>query len=580
VTLPTTEERAATVRRAAYAILIATSVGGMAGRILGVNAVDRLGVENHIVRKELDDLRKGLNEQGLPAAEVDAQVRSAEPEVRKRLAQQRPFLSSNDRSRWLTVRALVERGTFAVDEIQAEPNWDTIDMVRHDGKLYSSKPPLLATLLAGPYWLAHKLTGWTLGDHPYELGRALTLLVNVLPLGIAFVVLARLVERLGTTDWGRLFVVGAATWGTFLSTFAVTLNNHIVAAVSALLAVAAALPVWLDGERRWRYFAAAGFFAALTAANELPALTLLGLLGLALLWKAPRQTLLAGVPAALLVAAAAIGTNYLAVGSLRPPYAHRGDGPLIATVLDEGGQAAALDLGRLPRSLRDELTRHGHEVSASAEVRVVEPAVRWSILQDEDVDEKMFAVVRSDGRLSVHAWDNWYDYRYERGGKVRDSYWRTTSQRSPVDRGEPSRWMYIVHCLVGHHGIFSITPMWLLTVAGVALALRQPGSAARPLAVVTAVASLVCLAFYFAQGQENRNYGGMTSGLRWMFWFAPLWLLAMLPAADWCSRRRWSRGAALVLLALSVMSASYPTWNPWVHPWLVNWFNALGWSEL
>ena len=83
--------------------------------------------------------------------------------------------------------------------------------------------------------------------------------------------------------------------------------------------------------------------------------------------------------------------------------------------------------------------------------------------------------------------------------------------------------------------------------------------------------------FYLGQPLMNRNYGGMTSGLRWMFWLAPLWLVAMLPAADALAARRWTRGLALVLLALSVLSASYPTWNPWTHPWLMNYMQYLGW---
>jgi hypothetical protein len=56
---------------------------------------------------------------------VDAEVIAASIERGRRL--QRPFLSANDRSRWLAVRALVERGTFAIDEIVIEPGWDTID---------------------------------------------------------------------------------------------------------------------------------------------------------------------------------------------------------------------------------------------------------------------------------------------------------------------------------------------------------------------------------------------------------------------------------------------------------------------
>ena len=44
----------------------------------------------------------------------------------------------------------------------------------------------------------------------------------------------------------------------------------------------------------------------------------------------------------------------------------------------------------------------------------------------------------------------------------------------------------------------------------------------------------------------------MTSGFRWMFWFAPLWLVALLPAADRLAYSRVGRGFALVLLAASV----------------------------
>jgi hypothetical protein len=72
----------------------------------------------------------------------------------------------------------------------------------------------------------------------------------------------------------------------------------------------------------------------------------------------------------------------------------------------------------------------------------------------------------------------------------------------------------------------------------------------------------------------------MTSGLRWMFWFAPLWLVALLPAADWCGRTRLRRGLALVLLGLSVLSVTYPTWNPWTHPWVLNFLLDRGWVTL
>ena len=158
----------ARLRGGVYLLLIAVAAGGMLGRLMAVNSVDRISVE------------KRLKNEG-----------------RKDWRQQRPFLSANDRSRWCTVRALVEHGTYSIDAIVAEPNWDTIDMVQHADRqgtprLYSSKPPLLATLLAIPYWIVHKATGATLASHPYEIGRLLLVLVNVLPMIVYFLILARL----------------------------------------------------------------------------------------------------------------------------------------------------------------------------------------------------------------------------------------------------------------------------------------------------------------------------------------------------------------------------------------------------
>jgi hypothetical protein len=172
--------------------------------------------------------------------------------------------------------------------------------------------------------------------------------------------------------------------------------------------------------------------------------------------------------------------------------------------------------------------------------------------------------------------DNWYEYTYVRDGRERQSYWMDPSG---IDRGEPSRAWYTMNVLVGHHGIFSLTSVWLLSVAGLVGWLFSRDNERRDLALLIGSVSVVCLVFYLMRPQVDRNYGGMTSGFRWMYSFAPLWLVVMLPAADWLSRRRWARGLGLVLLAWSVMSVSYPTWNPWTHPWLTNLFLYLGWER-
>ena len=487
------------LRHSIYAILIAISVGQMTGDILAVNALDRVGLEKSLVEREVKKRKEELAAVGQPIDEAQLAA-----EALAKVRQQRPFLSGNDRSRWCTVRSLVELGTFEIDEITLQPGWDTIDMVQHvgwDGKkhLYSSKPPLLATLMAGEYWLIHKITGATLGTHPFEIGRFMIITLNVLPMIVYFLILARLAERWGTTDWGRIMLMATATCGTFLTLFAVSINNHLHGAVCAVILLAAAIAIWYDGRRNAWLFAVAGFFGALLVACELPALSLFTAVTVPLLWKAPKQMLIAYLPAAAIVFAASFGTNYLAHGTLRPAYSFRSD---------------------------------------------------------------------------TNPEKNWYQFEFEKGGKIRQSYW---SNPGGIDKGEPSRGAYIFHALIGHHGVFSLTPMWLLSIIGLGQMLAN--RRARELALVIIAVSLACMTFYLFPFKDiDRNYGGMASGFRWTFWMTPLWLVAFLPAADWLSDRKWGRGLTLVLLVFSVLSVAYP-WQPWKLPWIADFMVHFGWAK-
>jgi len=506
---------APSVRYGAYAVLIALSLGNMTGRLLAVNSTDVARLESYRYRHRLDSAKEQWREEGLSNEEIEQRTEELKEKLERKEFLQRPFLSSNDRSRWATVRALVEHQTYEIDRIVAERQWDTIDMVKHknragQGRLYSSKPPLLPTLIAGEYWLLQKLTGWTLGTHPYELGRIMLFTINIIPAGIMLWLIALLAERYGTSDWGRIFVVGAASLGTFLSTFAVVLNNHLVAAVSATVALYATLKICDRREQRPLWFILAGLFAAFTAANELPALSFFGLVSLALLARAPKPTLLIYTPAAALIVAAFFATNYIAHDSLRPPYMHR-------------------------------------------------------IPTDPD--------------------DNWYHYTYQRDideegnktGKVRESYWL---DRQGIDVGEKSRATYALHVLVGHHGVFSLTPIWILSFLGMLYWIAASRFELRTLAGSVLFLSVLCIVFYVVfRPQVDRNYGGMSSGFRWLFWFAPLWLVTMLPTVDRMSRSRTLWVIALLLLAWSVMSAAYPVWNPWRHPWITDWMLWNEWIE-
>jgi len=118
------------------------------------------------------------------------------------------------------------------------------------------------------------------------------------------------------------------------------------------------------------------------------------------------QATRAAFPAVLTVFLAAVGTNLVAHGTAWPPYAYR-DTPNLS------------------------------EVSPSP----------------------------SNASVLVNQWNpnNWYDYRFKMpNGRVIESYWRSPSG---IDRGEASITRYAFHAIIGHHGIFSLTPLWLLVVS-------------------------------------------------------------------------------------------------------------------
>jgi len=492
-----------------------------------------------------------------------------------------PFQSANDKSRWATVRALGDHGVYSIEHVifysdgSRVRGWHTIDLVRHRGPdsrehYYSSKPTLLTTLLAGEYWLIKRVTGLSLAvpDQVWIVARLMLVLTNVVPLVIALFLLARLIDELGQSNRGRLFTFAGAAFATFVTTYSVTLNNHSLSACTLVFALAAAIPVW-QGRGQWWHFALAGLLFALTAASELPALAIFALAALALAWKCPLKTAFAFAPPALLVAAAALGTNYYAHSDWRPPYAHRQDGPVLGMLPD--ALAVPLNENRITDELRTALTASQIALSAGAIVETKSRGDRWELFDRET--HRRYALQRTpEGATSlgieIRQWDNWYDYP--------GTHWdRQTVTR--LDRGEPSPLVYAFHCLVGHHGLFSLTPIWLLSIVGCWIWWRSPDPSSRALAITATLITLVVLAFYLSRPLSDRNYGGGTCCLRWLVWLTPLWLLTLLPAADWLGKSRRGQISALLLLAVSVFSAHYAADNPWAHPWLFTLGEWLGW---
>ena len=89
-----------------------------------------------------------------------------------------------------------------------------------------------------------------------------------------------------------------------------------------------------------------------------------------------------------------------------------------------------------------------------------------------------------------------------------------------VHRSSRAKAVYLFHMTLGHHGSFRLTPIFLFAALGaVRLSERRRtlggvagGGRWRPLAWLTAILTIVVLAFY-TWNPKARNYGGSTQGL-------------------------------------------------------------------
>lgn len=404
-----------------------------------------------------------------------------------------PLRSANDRSRWSTVWSLVERGTYHIDEIDKVPGWRTIDKARHrrsesdQWRTYSTKPPLTPTLVAGVYYLVRKATGLTLFKHTRETTRIILLIINVLPMVVAMCLLSRLLLRHCEDPGAGVLVLTIACFGTLLTPFLTTFNNHTIAATGVLITIYFASRILIDGSRSTKHFALCGFFAMWTCCNELPA-AMFGLLFFWLLFRVDRKkTLAAFIPAALVPLAGFFITNYAATGGWKPLYTYYGTDRYVYTV---------------------------------------------------------------DGV---------------------PSYW---TDPKGLDANAESPLVYLMHCVIGHHGILSLTPVFLLSVIGI-FSRKSWKHPVRPFLLPSALLTVGVLCFYLTR-TKNYNYGGTSAGLRWAFWLIPFWIVALTPVVDRWWRRARTRTAVLVLFFGSTVSAATAIGNPWGHPWLYKYMKSQG----
>lgn len=360
------------------------------------------------------------------------------------------FLAGNDASRFAQIEALVDHGEPYIDHSQYQ--W-TVDRVDIGGHAYSNKPPVMALAGAAVYLLLETLTGWTFRTHEAQVVRALVVILVGLPTAwlVARFYLALGLHR-GLSPMVRWLTTAALAWGTILTSFSVTLNNHTVAAALLFVGVIDAVrgrPVW------------AGAWVGLTVCVDIvPGLIFVPVL----LWIVGDLTGRRGVTRSLAALASCallfLLANLVIVGSLLPPK------------LVPGG-----------------------------------------------VDQSSY-VTSTFGNVQL-----------------------------------PERWTYPLECLLGGHGLFSVSPVLLFGAFGLFVAMCRPKVLVqRWCRQIGAAITVTILGHVVLVG----SYGGWSYGFRYLIPVIPL-LLFFTPVV----LTGWRTKVFVPALVVSVGFALLGAYHPW-----------------
>ncbi|NLE58172.1 MAG: hypothetical protein GX616_07420 [Planctomycetes bacterium] len=519
--------------------------------------------------------------------------------------------SPEDKARIMKlIRPFGDRCYRHVWDIPPFPTVDMISVKDETGQdhFYSSKPPLLSTCVAGVVIGLEKIVSpimaipavherligprpggqapdaaqpvstqpserssqnrFTFREHPMFYMRAVVLLVQLIPFLIMIWVIRQRVFEQTDSPFVQNFCVAAAALATYLTSYAVPLNNHIVAAYCALFALHATMRVWYDGRREWYWFLIAGLFGGLCHGLELPATLLTLMILAALLWKAPWRALVICLPAMVIPIAASLYTTYLVTGSVEPiparfnepggPFFYKGsywhatkDNPYYVPsgvsidFLHEPKQAylshlvvghhgffsltplfiiSLIGIGRHMAGIR---TRRAVLMSLVLVAIVVAVGIMWkvdaggsSLAWPRPAPPEVASTQASSGD-TLSASD-------ASGDDSRPSEWwadfklglaciktAVTNPGAAIDQAADRLWGW---------GFLSF--MGILVVVNLGMYLGEPDQKTPLLASGTLLLFLALLLLYTF---TTNNYAGVSQGPRWLFWMIPFWLL-MLPA--------------------------------------------------
>jgi hypothetical protein len=137
-----------------------------------------------------------------------------------------------------------------------------------------------------------------------------------------------------------------------------------------------------------------------------------------------------------------------------------------------------------------------------------------------------------------------------------------------IDALKEPKWLYAFNVLLGHHGLFSMTPLYCFGLYELVRSIKARRWLGESLVCFASVLAYLVFAIW-----RTRNYGGWCVGMRWL---VPIMPLLLLYFGLWLDRVRVTRWLwALVLLAFGVSCFNvqdalsspyqYSVWHNWLE---------------
>jgi hypothetical protein len=362
--------------------------------------------------------------------------------------------NANTGSRYATIEALVDQGTYFIDKSRYSRTPDKVKLGKH---YLSSKPPLLPTYGAGVYLAYQKVTGNTIRTHERQVVWLTSLATGWLSHLIFLVFFYKTSLLLIRTQTARIVTYASAAFAYLGMGYATAINNHSTAGALAIWGLYHAINAHRGGARA--HFVYAGLILGVLPAIDLPMLAFSGTVGLYLFTRDRQSALLYYLPALLPGIATHLLLNLHITGSIVPTY-------------------------------------------LNAELK---------------------------------------DYA--------ESYFKRVTKG--IDALREPKHVYAFHVLVGHHGLFSMTPLFGFSLFEMLRRARRGRPPCAESLLPCGTFLIVCTFVVF----KTRNYGGWCVGMRWLIPIMPLFFLFFGIFLDTVKPGRVTWIAILMATAVSTFNA-------------------------